>query len=406
MATSKLWSVIDLFSGAGGMSYGFHASNRFELVQAVDAQLGKPSSGAGSLDCNRTYERNIGIEPHEINLGEIDSKDLFELCGRIEPTVLVACSPCTGFSRTLSTNHQSDDPRNSLVVKAGYFVEAFKPSIFLMENARELIRGNHKHHFSALREKLIELGYEVSAQNHFLNRFGLPQRRERAIVIAVRRPLVLKTLDDLWSNLCVKEEATTVRRAIGNMPVVAAGEVHPDDPFHASPGFTAPIKKRLEAIPCDGGSWADLRKMPNSDELLTPAMKRYIAKGKLGSHPDVYGRMRWDYPAPTLKRECAHIGNGRYAHPNQDRLCTVREMAILQGFPSDFTFAGASLANMYRHVGDAVPPLISYQLAAVCEWILTGKEESVVSAILPNTHLDTSDIRKQSGQKLLEFSIS
>ena len=83
MATSKLWSVIDLFSGAGGMSYGFHASNRFELVQAVDAQLGKPSSGAGSLDCNRTYERNIGIEPHEINLGEIDSKDLFELCGRM-----------------------------------------------------------------------------------------------------------------------------------------------------------------------------------------------------------------------------------------------------------------------------------------------------------------------------------
>ena len=100
--------------------------------------------------------------------------------------------------------------------------------------------------------------------------------------------------------------------------------------------------------------------------LLTPAMARRVARGDLGSHPDIYGRLWWDRPAVTIKRECGHVGNGRYAHPEQDRLCTVREMALLQGFPRDYPFTG-SLANMYRHIGDAVPPLISYQLAALCD---------------------------------------
>ena len=65
---------------------------------------------------------------------------------------------------------------------------------------------------------------------------------------------------------------------------------------------------------------------------------RRAAIRDLGSHPDVYGRLSRDQPAATIKRECGHIGNGRYAHPDQDRLCTVREMALLQGFPDDYAF--------------------------------------------------------------------
>jgi DNA (cytosine-5)-methyltransferase 1 len=121
-------------------------------------------------------------------------------------------------------------------------------------------------------------------------------------------------------------------------------------------------------------------------------MLRYIAKGELGSHPDVYGRLWWDRPAVTIKRECSHIGNGRYAHPEQDRLCTIREMSILQGFPKDYKFIASGTANIYRQIGDAVPPLISYQLAKVCEWILNGQRPSIDSVILPNTHLMPEDI--------------
>ena len=102
--------------------------------------------------------------------------------------------------------------------------------------------------------------------------------------------------------------------------------------------------------------------------------------------------MWWDRPAPTIKRECGHIGNGRYAHPEQDRLCTVREMALLQGFPSDYELVAPSLANRYRHVGDAVPPLIAYQLAALVSWILGAERPSPDELVLAGCSLSPEDI--------------
>jgi DNA (cytosine-5)-methyltransferase 1 len=118
-----------------------------------------------------------------------------------------------------------------------------------------------------------------------------------------------------------------------------------------------------------------------------------LALNDLGSHPDVYGRMAWDRPAPTIKRECAHVGNGRYAHPEQHRLLTVREMSLLQGFPADYRFASESLANRYRHVGDAVPPLISYQLSALVAWMKTGRRPAPREWALPGTSLNDCDIQ-------------
>ncbi len=102
--------------------------------------------------------------------------------------------------------------------------------------------------------------------------------------------------------------------------------------------------------------------------------------------------MSWDRPAVTVKRECAHVGNGRYAHPEQDRLCTVRELGLLQGFPDTYEFGGGSLSNQYRHIGDAVPPLISYQLAHVVEWMFTGVRPRLPDCVLPGTSLKGDDI--------------
>jgi len=404
---NNLWTVVDLFSGVGGMSYGFHAHPHFQIVGAVDAQIGKPSSGKGSLECNLSYKANIGIEPIEADLATLEPKTLRQILtsalGSTAPTVLISCPPCTGFSRTNPSNHIVDDPRNSLVVRSALFVEELKPAIFLMENARELVAGKFTHHYNNLREKLIDLGYEVQGQTHMLNRFGLPQRRERALVIAVRKPLQIKTLKDLWAGFQINVQATYVRRAISALPPVVPGTAHPNDPLHVAPSFSnLNSLKRLQLIPKDGGSWADLRNHLEAEDILTPAMLRYIARDKLGSHPDVYGRLWWDRPAVTIKRECSHIGNGRYAHPEQHRLCTVREMSILQGFPKDYRFVASGRSNMYRHIGDAVPPLISYQLAKVCEWILSGQRPSLDSVILPHTHLTPKDIEAVPEQQANE----
>lgn len=379
------------------MSFGFHSHPSFRIIGAVDAQNGKPSSGRGTLECNKTYAANMGINPMDAdigNLGEKALKDyLLETSGTSHVDVLISCAPCTGFSRTVRKNLIENDPRNSLVVRTAEFVRWLSPSILCMENVGELLNGKFKHHFGELKRALEALGYEVGAEVHSLDQFGLPQRRKRALVLATKRPLRLHSLSELWRGYSVNPNAITVRRAIGTLPPLVAGDRDSNDPAHASPSFTPIGLKRLQSIPKDGGSWPDILQRKGGRSLLIPSMLRYADEGRVGPYRDVYGRMWWDQPSVTIKRECAHVGNGRYAHPEQDRLCSVRELGILQGFPRTYIFSASNLSNMYRHIGDAVPPLVSHQIAWLCSWMLSGKKPAIERIILPDTQLKAADLK-------------
>lgn len=389
----RIWTVVDLFSGAGGASYGFKANSNFRIIGAADAEIGKPSTGTGAIDCNATYLANIGVTPVLTDLGTTPPAELSRALN-VESgvDVLIACPPCTGFTRAIADNHLRDDPRNSLVARVADYAAEFNPQIVFMENARELLRGRFGHHFERLRLSLESLGYRVRGDVHMLTRFGLPQQRERSLILAVRDGLDPLGMEELWEGFAVDEKATHVRRAIWDLPPIESGRAHPDDAAHTSTLSEGHSLQRIRATPRNGGSWADLLGDPETETFLIPAMWRAVERGRLNSFCDVYGRMAWDRPAPTIKRECTHVGNGRYAHPEQDRLCTVREMAILQGFPRSYAFPVASRKNAYRNIGDAVPPLISYQVSRLVEWILTGRRPSMEELILPGAHLSRSDI--------------
>lgn len=396
------WPVIDLFSGCGGMSCGFHRRSPFRIITAVDLQVHKPSQRTGSLDCNQTYRANIGVEAINKDIGKVNAGKFFQDIvswkkGISRPgdlTVLLACPPCTDFSRAKPSNHLTDTRKNSLVVKCANFVEQFMPEFVVMENARELICGHNSHHYERFCTRLESLGYNVRGEVVMLSNYGLPQIRERAIVIA-SRICQSKTLSDLWQGWRVKPSAITVKHAIGELAKssLAAGQIDPDDEMHQSPGFsTKEVRERIRAIPSNGGSWLDLAGDPALRRLLIPSMLERVARGDLGSHPDVYGRLCWDKPAVTIKRECSHVGNGRYAHPEQHRLLTVREMALLQGFPKDYIFTSRSLAHKYRHIGDAVPPMIAFQLSALVSWMKTGVRPAPRDWVLPGCTLKLEDI--------------
>lgn len=389
MKNAHLYNVVDLFSGAGGMSFGFHAHSTFQILAAADAEVGKPTAGAGKLQCNSTYSLNIGIQPAKIDLAAIPPHRLrqeLKLPDDAKVHVLSTCPPCTGFSRTNPQNHLRDDERNGLVVKSAAFAVALDADIVVMENARELLQGNFDQHYDEFRDRLECAGYNVFGKTYMLTQFGLPQIRERAIVIAAKKSLPLYTLENLWDGWAMMEEALTVRHTFSTIRSESAAQ-------NLVPNFASDtVRKRISAIPRDGGSWMDLLTREDSDSLLTGSMKRIAAAQRFGSYPDVYGRMAWDKPAPTIKRECAHVGNGRYAHPVEDRLCTVREMASLQGFPKNFQFNGAALSNIYRHIGDAVPPSISFQLAHLSNWMLSGAQPEIDDILLPKTNLRTSDL--------------
>ena len=362
-STGERLRVVDLFSGAGGMSYGFHHLSRdFEIIGAVDGQTGKPGrgkSGGSSTRCNPTYQANIGIKPKEADLSELEPAEYRAELG-LEPRdleVLISCAPCTGFSQKNSHNHSEDDPRNDLIGRTADFVKEFQPEFLVMENVKELIRGNQSHHYKTLKSRLRAMKYVVSGEVHDLSEYGLPQTRLRAFILARREGPVsaLPAPPD--------QPIKTVYDTIGRLPPIKGGEEHPEDPMHVAPANSKPVLDRLRAIPKNGGSWGDVMR----DPTLTEEEKRYLLipsmlRARPGQFPDVYGRLWWDRPAVTVTRECGHVGNGRYVHPEQDRLLSVREMAMLQGFPEDYEFVGPLTAR-YNQIGDAVPPLVSEQIA-------------------------------------------
>lgn len=399
-ATDRQRPVVDLFSCGGGMSAGFSGRRGWRLAGAVDLEVAKPSGkGAGETGCNAIYASNHGLQPLSADLNVLSPAELmaqFEVrSGSIG--CLISCAPCTDFSRANPANHTSDKGRNTLVGRSGDFVEALLPDVFVMENARELLRGNHPQHWHALKARLEGLGYDVRADIHFLDRFGLPQVRERALIVASRIGPA-RTLEDLWDGWEIAPEATTVRTALTRL--ARWREDNPDDPTgDACPGAGAAVSARLAATPHDGGGWIDVARRDETRHLLTPqCLHRWNAKD-FGSHPDVYGRMWWDRPAPTIKRECAHVGNGRYAHPQHDRLLTVREMAALQGFAFDYAFPVKSVANRYRAIGDAVPPLIAWQIAACVDWMVGGAKPAVEEWVMPKTTLQLRDLKRVSARR-------
>ena len=354
-------NFVDLFSGCGGASCGFVRNSSFNVIGAADLEVAKPSHGIGATNCNDTYEKNIGLRPLDADLSQVGPEDIADHFGlsASDVDVLISCAPCTGFSQKQSRNHVRDDPRNKLVERTALFAQAWLPRYIVIENVKELLKGRHSHHFKTLHQSLTSLGYDVQAEIHNLKSFGLPQSRIRSLVVAkLGKPFEL--------HLPRSDRETTVKDVIRDLPPLRAGETHPDDAMHACPSMNGRSLERMRAIPSDGGSWTDIPE--RLAHLRIPSMN----VEKPGSFPDIYGRLAWDRVAPTVTRECSHPGNGRYCHPEQDRLVTVREMSLIQGFPSDYTFLG-SLSFKYRQIGDAVPPLISSMIANVIAADAEGK---------------------------------
>ena len=267
--TSTPWSVADFFSCGGGTSAGFTRRSEFAVVGAVDLEVAKPSGGPGTTDCNATYQANHGITPLNKDMMALSPEE-FAIAANLLPSqlnVMISCAPCTHLSRANPENHLTDRLENTLIGRSAQFATWLRPELFFMENARELITGNYTHHHQDLVKALRDAKYDVRSDVHFLDRFGLPQVRERALVIASRVGKA-RTLEELWDGWEVRPEAVTVRSALKRL--AAWKKRHPFDPEGDSyPGMSPSVAARVAATPPNGGGWIDVARNPDTRHLLT-----------------------------------------------------------------------------------------------------------------------------------------
>lgn len=337
--------VIDMFSGCGGMSLGFAALGKalgcYRLIGAVD--INKVSL--------KTYERNFGVPAHEVSVLELakSKKNLQKFLGQLPeysddlPTVLIGCAPCQGFSAHRKKDWDNPDERNGLVEAFADVAAMLRPDCVIMENVPELLSKRYWKHFTNFRDKLIDAGYIVKQSIHNAAEYGVPQERFRALVIAMRKDFAMP------EPKLNPKSFVTVKQAIGKLAPLKAGEQSKADLMHKSASHRETTIDVIKAVPKNGGS-----RPPGVGPKCLQGFKGFA---------DVYGRLSWDKPAITITHYARNPASGRFVHPTQDRGLTMREAARLQSFPDGFEFQGG-FDDVFRQIGEAVPPKLSLAVAA------------------------------------------
>jgi len=235
------------------------------------------------------------------------------------------------------------------VLEALRFADALDPETIWFENVPGIVRSEAA---NSLRKGLSVLGYNFDEPLRLsATDLGVPQKRIRSIFVASKSTEILGRVDSLRSNL-TGENPPTVRMAFSGLEPIGPGEGCMTDPLHRGRNHAARTMERLRAIPKDGGSRSAL-----PTELQLACHRKLPAN----SFPDVYGRMSWDSPAPTLTTGCTDVTRGRFAHPEEDRAITLREAARLQTFPDTYRFNG-SRTEIARLIGNAVPYEMARQI--------------------------------------------
>lgn len=353
-----MYTLLDLFAGAGGMTTGFVRAG-FTPSLAVEID---PSAAA-------TYAMNFG-ENHVFNgdIADLDGSDVPKV------DVVIGGPPCQGFSM-LGTK-DINDPRNRLWREYVRIVLAARPKLFAIENVGAFLRTRE---FELLQYE-VENGslkeYEIVAGRLNAANFGVPQNRIRAIVIGSRvgTPELPKQSHSVDPRLDV-EPWVTVRDRLEHLPVAPPSTELPEGrkirvfgqelpgPFLTSEIHIGrnpwPISlERYDHIPPGGGRF-DL-----PEELQFDCWRR-----KARGTSDVMGRMQWDRPSPTIRTEFFKPEKGRYLHPQWEengprvnRPITHREAALLQDFSDDYLWCGTK-TEIARQIGNAVPPGLAFAIA-------------------------------------------
>jgi len=322
--------AIDLFCGAGGLTLGLQQAG-FEVIGAVEIlpiAADTYKENHPKVDLQRSDIRTLSpeelMQKWSLKKGELD--------------LIAGCPPCQGFSsiRTRNKSSSVDDARNDLVFEYLKFVEAFLPKAVMMENVPALARDKR---IDEVVLKLKELGYQVddsTVQVQDAANFGVPQRRRRMILMASRLGKIPETQKVL--------EKTTVREAFKILDEVTKST----DTLHNLTSVRSKrIQNLIEAIPKDGGSRNSL-----PQHMWLECHKRYPQGFK-----DVYGRLSWDDVSSTMTGGCNNPSKGRFLHPEENRVISLREAALLQTFPKNYYFPiNQSRDKVALMIGNALPP--------------------------------------------------
>ncbi len=366
--------AVDLFCGCGGISCGMQLAG-FDVIAGIDIE---PKYLV-------TFSHNFpNAKSLDLDISKISPEEFMDKIGVVpgELDLLAGGPPCQGFSKNVPRKHRYiDDPNNKLIKAFLDYCESIKPKMVLMENVAEMKNGFNQAYTEEILERLTEEGYTVTYEVLNAADYGVPQRRRRAFFVAnrfgVKFKLPPRTHVERKNQLSLigLPQHITVWEAIGDLPSLKIGEGEEYMPYAKAP-FTEYQKIMRGDLTRVRNHQAKLLKPLQYERLaaLQPGQGLKDLPKHLqtkGGYSGAYGRLTKDMIAPTITRWVFHPGSGRWGHPVDIRLITIREAARLQSFPDWFEFEG-SYTQQAGQLGNAVPPLLA---ARIVESMLDQLEE-------------------------------
>lgn len=334
--------VLDLFSGCGGLSFGF-AKQGFDVVAGID----------NWADALITFERNHpGASIFCMDLGNFDPQVLASKVGQID--VVIGGPPCQGFS--ISGKRNPEDPRNRLYIGFVETVACLKPKAFVLENVPNLVSMSDGKIKDQIVKDFTDLGYEVKYKVLLASDYGVPQNRRRVVFVGIAgrnsfefpEPIFIdpkakittqQALSDLTEG-SVKDGIENKKKPSSNYQLLMRAKTNKIF-NHQTTSHSQKTVDTIALVP-DGGNYKDL-----------PARLQGIRKVHIAW-------TRYNSSKPSLTIDTGHRHHFHYKY---NRIPTVRESARLQSFPDDFVFSGTK-TSQYKQVGNAVPPLMAEQIAS------------------------------------------
>ena len=344
-------TAIDVFAGGGGLTVGLKRAG-FRVVAAVELE---PHAFS-------TYKANHPeVKCLKQDIATVAGAALLELAGTARIDLLAGCPPCQGFTSLTAKYKDKEDPRNELVLEMARLTEEIQPRVIMMENVPGLTKKGASL-YRQLRVRLQALDYRLTEGILQVADYGVPQFRRRFVLLGgLGFEIALPDATHSGSPTDGLAPWRTVRDAIVGMPepvtlaqAKAKGDVERSD-WHIVRELSAKNIERIKVARA-GETW---RHIP---EHLRPACHRDDYVG----FTNVYGRMEWDRPSPTITGGCTTFSKGRFGHPKADRTISVREAALLQTFPPDYRLDTPYMDNVCNMIGNALPCDFSEAISRQC----------------------------------------